>query len=623
MFSEEFSIAWPYFLACAIATILSVSAWQRKRTAASLFFSLCMMAGAGWSFCSGMHLIVEGFGIKLFWVNIKFFFVVPLPVFWLLVASSFVEGKRQINKKRLIALLILPAITVLLIATNHWHNLVFVENKMMVGDGYSTIERNYGPFFWLYTAYAYTLFVSGTLIFAKSTWKSKGHFRTQAMIMMGGSFFPFLLNAAYLSSPESFYFLDYTPVSFSATGIVYFIGLFKYGMLDLVPIARAEIVRSMEDAVIVTNCKGIIIDSNNAAIDLQQSKSSAVGHLIGREYPFLKDSWKELGEQDRFSDEVELSTDQGSVWYRVDIKRISNSSGGSEGRMLILRDISDIKTAQKQLEDAMEKTKELSRLKSRFLASMSHDVRSPLTGIIGFAEVLAEECQGDQAQFAGMIRDSGNKLLKLINSMLSISHLSSGTLDQEFQSVNLVELSRKVLAPVERELATTDVHLEVVLPDYVLEIEQDANYLTHALSHILDFATRNTKTGKIQFALGVREHDVVFRIADTGKGFDTSFVESISKPLNMSNLSDFSSKNETGLGLRVANGLLEEMGGKMQIESQVDRGTVCTISIPKVQEQKGKNELEQAMKLPIAPARAPEKRLTSVGSQRSNLPKSA
>lgn len=93
---------------------------------------------------------------------------------------------------------------------------------------------------------------------------------------------PFLFNATYLSFPDSFYYLDFTPVSFVATGLIYFIGLFKFGMLDLVPIARAEIVKSMEDAVIVADCDGAIIDVNNVAIDLQKnSKRSAIGHLIG------------------------------------------------------------------------------------------------------------------------------------------------------------------------------------------------------------------------------------------------------------------------------------------------------------------------------------------------------
>ena len=290
--------------------------------------------------------------------------------------------------------------------------------------------------------------------------------------------------------------------------------------------------------------------------------------------------------------------------------------------MLILRDISDNKWAQRQLQEAMEKAEEVSRLKSHFLASMSHDVRSPLTGIIGFADILTEECSGDQAQFAGMIRDSGTRLLKLINSMLSVSHLSSGTLDRDFQRINLIDISRTVIAPFERDLAGSGVVLDVLLPDEKLEILQDGTHLSHALSQVMAFATRNTSEGTIQFKLETSDRHVVFRVADSGKGFSPAFVASISQPLDLSNLSDLSSKDETGLGLRVANGLIEEMGGKMEIQSTLNKGSICTILIPEFLKNGDFPKNSAPNRPAILPQQARETHSGQANDHPSGLPKS-
>ena len=81
MFSDEFTIAWPFFFASVIALGLAISALKRKRSAASFYFTLCMVAAGILSMSSGLHLMVEGFGAKLFWADSKFLFVASLPVF--------------------------------------------------------------------------------------------------------------------------------------------------------------------------------------------------------------------------------------------------------------------------------------------------------------------------------------------------------------------------------------------------------------------------------------------------------------------------------------------------------------------------------------------------------------
>jgi signal transduction histidine kinase len=185
-----------------------------------------------------------------------------------------------------------------------------------------------------------------------------------------------------------------------------------------------------------------------------------------------------------------------------------------------------------------------------------------------------------------------------LNSLLSVAHLSAGTLDLHREKLNMVELSHYVLNQIEPEISKKKVELRVTLPDEFLEAYHDYGHLTHALTHILDHAVRYTETGSIQFDLRREQNDVIFRIIDTGRGFEPAFVRSIREPINSVNLAEFGLNNNSGLGLRVANGLLEELGGTLEIRSEVGVGSTFTARLPVMNRHRSSDRPTQTKESP-------------------------
>jgi len=248
--------------------------------------------------------------------------------------------------------------------------------------------------------------------------------------------------------------------------------------------------------------------------------------------------------------------------------------------MVLLRDVTERKEAEIHLVESRERIQELSQLKSAFLSNMSHDVRTPLSGIIGLADVLMEETEGDQHELAGMIRTSGDRLLKLLNSILSVSHLSSGTLDQNIEPTNVVALAQNVLVQAERDAAEKGLELHESVSNDMIVRNVDPAHVAHALSHIIDHAVRFTEYGSISMDIREKDGHVMIRITDTGKGFDPAFVASIDEPIDTLSLAEFGLDKGSGLGLRVAHGLIQESGGHLQISSTPGKGSVFTIILP-------------------------------------------
>ena len=225
------------------------------------------------------------------------------------------------------------------------------------------------------TVYSYILTTFGVLLFMHRVISSRGYLRIQAIIMTAGALVPFAFNALYLSNPEAYSHLDYTPVSFSVSGLLFFIGLFRYRMLDLKPIAREEIMRSMADGVIVTDPDGYIVEINESVAKLRtDSSKSEVGKCVTDEFPFLADFWESVKSDDQFRNEFELTGFGKDRWYVLSSKMVIVNGNDHQGYLIVLRDVTARKLGELQLLEAKNHSDELSRLKSEFLSSMSHDV---------------------------------------------------------------------------------------------------------------------------------------------------------------------------------------------------------------------------------------------------------
>ena len=179
-----------------------------------------------------------------------------------------------------------------------------------------------------------------------------------------------------------------------------------------------------------------------------------------------------------------------------------------------------------------------------------------------------------------MIRVSSDRLLKLLNSILSVAHLSSGTLDEKTELTDVALISQKVLAEYVTEAEEKNINLLISVPEQKIESELDPSHLGHALSHLLDHAMSLTKKGEILFDLRQDQGQLIFRISDTGSGMDPKFVESISQSLDAIRLEEFGLKKGSGLGLRVAHRLIEQMGGKLDIFSAIGAGSTYCITLP-------------------------------------------
>jgi len=243
-----------------------------------------------------------------------------------------------------------------------------------------------------------------------------------------------------------------------------------------------------------------------------------------------------------------------------------------------------IKDRTAELAEAKEKAESADRLKSVFLATMSHELRTPLNSIIGFSGILQQELAGplnaEQKKQLGMVRNSSNHLLDLINDVLDISKIEAGQLQVAMASFDLKCVVEKVIRTVSPLAEKKSLTLEVNIAPALREITSDRRRVEQILLNLLGNAVKFTEKGSVRLECLLKEGDVLIRITDTGIGIKEGDMDSLFQPFRQIYAQIDRQYEGTGLGLSISRKLVELLGGKISAESQWGKGSVFSFTLP-------------------------------------------
>jgi PAS domain S-box-containing protein len=245
----------------------------------------------------------------------------------------------------------------------------------------------------------------------------------------------------------------------------------------------------------------------------------------------------------------------------------------------------------RELELRSREIERADRLKSEFLASMSHELRTPLHTIIGFSELLGEELEGPlnekQKRFIHHIHNDSMHLLELINDILDLSKIEAGRLELRPEPFNLTPVVTESLASVRTLAEAKSITLETVL-DVPMAVEADRLRVKQVLVNLLSNAVKFTpEGGRVRVEASVRGTLVAMSVADTGVGISPEQHASIFDKFYQVGATTKGVREGTGLGLAITKRLVEQHGGSIRVESELNQGSRFTFTIPlRRQEQK-------------------------------------
>ncbi|MCK0068259.1 hybrid sensor histidine kinase/response regulator [Kordiimonas laminariae] len=308
---------------------------------------------------------------------------------------------------------------------------------------------------------------------------------------------------------------------------------------------------------------------------------------IFKKLPKTVFSVPELGEVNSYS-RIHLDDIDGEEKW-VDLVTTGLIWNDTPALQMILADVTQHMLAEKSLASAKARAEELTEAKSQFLATMSHEIRSPMNGIITMSDLLSQsKLDSEQANMTGVINRSAQALLSIINDILDFSKIEAGKLDIEKTPFNLHTLIREVadlMAPKFSEKGLElIVDVDISIPSL---INGDPNRLRQILINLIGNAEKFTETGHVtlkashMMAASVPNvAEVTFQVVDTGIGIDEHVLPRLFTPFEQAETSTARRFGGSGLGLSICKRLTELQGGSIGVNSIVNVGSDFFFTIP-------------------------------------------
>ena len=279
------------------------------------------------------------------------------------------------------------------------------------------------------------------------------------------------------------------------------------------------------------------------------------------------------GKAHHFRREVRVKSGDGWKWICANITRNPQSVDPNKPEMICINyDITELKDSQLK----RERAEELDRLKSAFLANMSHEIRTPLNAIVGFSQLLAETDDPEERHEFVEIIDSNNRmLLQLISDILDLAKIESGTMDFKFADMSIKEVINEIVTSFRIKMPD-NVALIAPQDSPECQIYSDRMRLTQVISNFLNNAIKYTSEGCITLAYEIIGDEIKFSVTDTGDGMSQEIQAHIFDRFYKGN----TFKQGTGLGLSICETIVNRLGGRIGVNSELGKGSTFWFTHP-------------------------------------------
>jgi PAS domain S-box-containing protein len=540
-----------------LGIIVPVYRHRQKRAAVPLlaFLLFASVYGIG----LGVRFSVTTLDAKLFWNLVAQIGRVGTPISLFLLAASYTDRRQWLRRRRIGVLTVIGVMQVMWPLFNP-ANTIFEMTSLVTRDGMVFLNADLGLFTPLIIAVSYLFLSVGTYWLLAAYWEARGSDSVssrQIGLVILAVLIPWGANALNIFGVTQ---IDYAPFGYTATSVLIATALFRYRLLDILPIARGTVVESMDNGVFVLDADGQIVDVNPRARDTIAVETD---ELVGQQFADVFGSYptivEAVDEATQTSSQLSVAENGMQCHYEVTVSPIEDSFDNEIGRTVVFNDIT-VQVEREQSIDLMRQV--LSRV-------LRHNIRNELQVVQGNTAMLVSELEGRNEAIAEKALSGAKDLVSLSNKARGIEELVEQ--DHTRTEVDLVAMLEDAIESSREEFPAVSFTADLpescevcVIPAIHLAVE---NLIENAAEH------NTSETPAVDVAVSHTDDAVTVTISDNGPGIPTQELAVLDSG------AETDLEHGSGLGLWIVNWVVDDSMASIRYDTD-SSGTEVTITIP-------------------------------------------
>ncbi len=342
----------PLILAVILSSVVMVYSLRYRREPHGKAFFFLSLAGTWWAFFNILEYGFNSLPVKIFWANVEYLGIETIMVGWLAVIANFTGQTKWVTRRSILLLAIIPVITIILVWTNQYHGLMRTNIVLDTNGPYSVIKKTYGPWFWITMVYSNLLLIIATIMLLQRLTHPPKLRQSQVISLMIVALIPWIGNFSFVFHwlPGVWGRIDMTSACLAISGVVMAFGLFRFQIMEVIPIARDFILEDISDAILVLDSHNRVADYNPACRAMLQIDKIIIAQPV--EEVLLPSMFNpKLFEEIKTSqNEITLTVGQETKIFDLRIRPIYDQKNKLRGRLFHFRDITDKRMAEMRLE---------------------------------------------------------------------------------------------------------------------------------------------------------------------------------------------------------------------------------------------------------------------------------
>jgi PAS domain S-box-containing protein len=568
-------------LSAGLFIAIAVYAWRHRDMHSAASFAWLMTYGSIWAGGFALQVLSPNETVARLIDKVYFTGIVLLPVAWVFFALFYTDSWRWPRRRVMLLLVVIPFISLVLNWTDSLYPL-FVKELTFRRRGFLLIpHRVNGAWFYVHAIYNYVLIAAGMFLLVRQAVQTFAIYRMQALALIVGAITPIIPNVLVTFQWVE---IPITYAAFAVSGLVFALALFRYRLLDLVPVARERLIDNMSAGMLLLDAQDRVLDFNPAMQTLLDLPNARV---IGKQVTALLQNHARLLRYLQSGQEMQTEitvTKNGDVrYYDLRISVMRDHLDQVTGRLIILHDITKRKKSEAALQQYTVELEESNAELDAFAHTVAHDLKTPLAALVGYSSLLvakhtkfSEETLTNNLQ---MMARSSRKMANIIDELLLLASV------RKVEDVKTYPLKMgAIVADALQRLddMIMDYDAEISVPDdwpraigygpWVEEIW--ANYLSNALKY-------GGTPRKVKLGADLMQKEgttwVRFWVQDNGPGLTEEEQRRLFAQFERLNQMRMEGH---GLGLSIVQRIVSKLRGEVGVESEIGEGSLFWFTLP-------------------------------------------